>query len=1320
MNHPYFMMKSIGKDYYLECRDPDFPMKDRKIDIDEINQFQSWSTAYRRALFRNDPSEKLLSLGKEILGWLDQDGKWFTTIKKHRESTPFILEFRIPIDPSGPMLQFLEVPWELVADDNGFFASDMRVIYCPIRRIGTPKAPDKPSPYRLSVTFMAAFPISNSFPYIKPLGFEEEERAIYQGTGFLGMDMTVEESGTLRLLAETLSQDPDPTILHISCHGQLIGDRTFLLFETDEGDVDKINPDRLNLDVGERKPRLFFASACKTSGVSDDLINSFCSQLVQRGWPAVLGWGGLVGDAEATRFAEKLYRYLSQKNSIEASLAMARQDLLSQEIENYQTNPSKNWHLPRLYLGPKGGGRISGGNMVRRLGGSDIGVREFLDKKQQIPVAGRWEFVGRRREIQKVLKALRGGVYDGVLIHGFGMQGKSSLAARVANRLNSLYENQTAVVFDRYDEMAILSAIAEAIPVKQVLDIIDKYKDFIVDKPYLLEQALYEILSGPCREKSDLDGQENRPILLVIDDFERALQIEGQFPYSIHPDYKEAIQSVIRGFRRARGTKSGLIFTCRYTFDLKINENEDLSNYLYYMPLSQIKTHEGLKQIEAKSRIEGVTPETLDAKTIHRVISLAQGNPGLLDLLFRLYLDAIRQHNRHPMSQLDSFKVFEDTLIEMEAHIDTGVFPNQEDLYKFLENLAVNSMILLLSEDEKELLKASSLFELPVPINILKLIADKKGYYAGETFAFRIIGLGLWDLFEDIVDRKLMAVAVNNVTKALLIKLDPDETKTLSSIVISTLFDVWGGKDRTNKPKAADWELSRLALLSESAEIILHTAENAIDYLEHQFLNSIATTFTEECISLLEKTQIGGTIEFYHKAGIIFHKAGKFDMAESCFDRALSIFKEQDLDMGSHKRGTYASILLSKGQLRYAKAEPNEALNLFQNAERIFDDVGLKRGKSIALGKIAVIKADKGNLDEALILHKKMLEIFNSLEDHVSRIITLREIARIKVEKGDFDKAIYLDEEALKICDSLRNNRLMAGILCDIAYIKMEQGMLGEALNLYEQSLEIFESIGDFRSIWITLTDIARVKLCKGDLDDALDLYLKCLEMSDSFKELRSRAGILGGIANINALKGNLDEAMKMHEERIKVFDSLEEPRSKAITLIYMAQINAIKKDLKGSVKLYKESIEIFDSIGCHKDRAFALFGLATIIKNQGDLYEAMRLYTEALEVFIKINSPEQIAHTFYFMGSINIIWKEYQLAYKQLLKAYQIVMNLSISISVCNLGASLGKLFYDIGKKDEAIKILKYSRDGFIQLGNQQLTQEVDLIIDNIEAPPK
>jgi len=93
------------------------------------------------------------------------------------------------------------------------------------------------------------------------------------------------------------------------------------------------------------------------------------------------------------------------------------------------------------------------------------GYKEFLDKAAlRVPVATAHQFVGRRRQAQEILRAFRDPQHAGVLLWGMGSLGKSSLAARIANRLPS---HQTRVVFEHYDASAIFRQLLGALPPEQ-------------------------------------------------------------------------------------------------------------------------------------------------------------------------------------------------------------------------------------------------------------------------------------------------------------------------------------------------------------------------------------------------------------------------------------------------------------------------------------------------------------------------------------------------------------------------------------------------------------------------------------------------------------------------------------------------------------------------------------------------------------------------------------------------------------------------------------------------------------------------------------
>ncbi len=370
----------------------------RDYSTDDVKKIESLISDYRSAiddLSSTAKQKKLLKIGQEFFDWLNGSASWMLKALDKCDGPPLILEITVSQHPSKNQneLTFIEAPWELLADKDGFLAANKFVQFSPLRRLGKHNEPSPPSNYRPSTIFMAADPSGAT-----SLSYEAEENAIIKNTGAIGMDLIVEETGNIDSLVDCIGFQDAVDILHISCHGNNEPSPALSL-ESEEGSGERVTPDKFSKKIANKKPRLVFISACLTSS-PDKLFNSFSTTLLEYGYPAVIGWGGSVGDNEAARFATLLYDRIAHHDSIEDAVASARFNLLSPDDETPHPKNSEDWHLARLYLKSNGGGVISKGNEARQSADIDAGYKAILQAKDDtIPVAGREEFVGRRRQM---------------------------------------------------------------------------------------------------------------------------------------------------------------------------------------------------------------------------------------------------------------------------------------------------------------------------------------------------------------------------------------------------------------------------------------------------------------------------------------------------------------------------------------------------------------------------------------------------------------------------------------------------------------------------------------------------------------------------------------------------------------------------------------------------------------------------------------------------------------------------------------------------------------------------------------------------------
>ncbi|MBK1662876.1 ATP-binding protein, partial [Paracraurococcus ruber] len=189
------------------------------------------------------------------------------------------------------------------------------------------------------------------------------------------------------------------------------------------------------------------------------------------------------------------------------------------------------------------------------------GHKQLLLVKQdaKLEVAGPAMFVGRRRELQQALRVLAGRERTGVLLHGMGRLGKSSLATRLVDRRPDL---TLAVVFGDYSALGVVSALdrvlKEHAPAHEMLEAgRAKVRD---GGAAALQTLLIALLAGPCAGTRPGD----KPLLLLVDDLEQVLDPDpagGRHQVkTAMPEERAVLAALLQAFEPRR-SQSRLLLT---------------------------------------------------------------------------------------------------------------------------------------------------------------------------------------------------------------------------------------------------------------------------------------------------------------------------------------------------------------------------------------------------------------------------------------------------------------------------------------------------------------------------------------------------------------------------------------------------------------------------------------------------------------------------------------------------------------------------------------------------------------------------------------
>ena len=658
---------------------------------------------------------KLEEVGQRLFRWLDGGDRLLTNAigAAANQSPVLVLAISMPH-------RLAHLPWEVLHDGTMFLLHAPNPSVVPVRWLPpaggatAQSSQNRTLPNRpLQVLFMASSPQD-----VEPvLDYEREESAIIESTAGHPLDLTVEESGTLKGLGG-LVQDYGAgyfDVLHLTGHADHgDGGRPVFLLEDSEGRRADAAAANVAAAVRDRPP-VAFLSGCRTGqNPAHGEVRSLAEQLIGAGFRAVLGWGRPVLDTDATLAAQHLYEHLAAGDPLPLALVRAHAAL--------RDASARGWHLLRLFCAGDPPAALV--TTLRTPGRKRPAARpaesEFLDPlTRSVKVATRASFVGRRRLLQRAIRVLRHPAPPvvGLLLHGQGGRGKSSVAARLCDRLRRDY--QRVVVIGGMDEPSLVNAWAAslsavvntldpaAVPIDQRQGLIQTFETDLRKPDVLLQLRLETLLNNLAQLRAPAP-------LFVLDDFEQNQPKGGDGDLRLAPDAAPVLQALLNSLEKT-GFGRALV-TCRYALP------EPFAAFLHSEDVPPLDPNEQKKQ--SLRLDQHAARRATDANLLAEARVAADGNPRLFEWLHRV----LEKPDLKPA----------EIVAEM-----------QQAEERFREDILARRLIASLPDDDRVLLGRMLLLDQPAPLAAVRAL-DPGRPEAGLAAALaRAADLGLVDDTEE-------------------------------------------------------------------------------------------------------------------------------------------------------------------------------------------------------------------------------------------------------------------------------------------------------------------------------------------------------------------------------------------------------------------------------------------------------------------------------------------------------------------------------------------------------------------------------------------
>ncbi|MEM7793708.1 MAG: tetratricopeptide repeat protein [Cyanobacteria bacterium P01_C01_bin.118] len=315
-------------------------------------------------------------------------------------------------------------------------------------------------------------------------------------------------------------------------------------------------------------------------------------------------------------------------------------------------------------------------------------------------------------------------------------------------------------------------------------------------------------------------------------------------------------------------------------------------------------------------------------------------------------------------------------------------------------------------------------------------------------------------------------------------------------------------------------------------------------------------------------------------------------------------------------RQTKANQLHAQGKSQFNQANYGDALELFQQALAIRQDIGDQDGIGESLNSIGGVYDNQGDYEQALDYYQQALSIHQAIDDTSGIGASLNNIGYIYSLLDDYEQALDYYQQALMILQSIGNRPGEAVMLNNIAFIYGRQGNYGQALNYYQQSLAILEETGNRQRMGTSLNNIGGIYSHLGDTDRALDYYQQALASHQETGDRHGEALLFNNIGGLYASQNSNQQAREHYLRSLTIYQIIGERNGLAQVLHNLGSFYADQGNPEQSLDYYLRSLTIRQDIGDLGGQAFTLNNIGNLYDNLGDDDRALNYYEQSLAIF--------------------------------------------------------------------------------------------------------
>jgi CHAT domain-containing protein len=345
--------------------------------------------------------------------------------------------------------------------------------------------------------------------------------------------------------------------------------------------------------------------------------------------------------------------------------------------------------------------------------------------------------------------------------------------------------------------------------------------------------------------------------------------------------------------------------------------------------------------------------------------------------------------------------------------------------------------------------------------------------------------------------------------------------------------------------------------------------------------------------------------------------------------------------------------LIQQGNQQYQTNQPRAAIQSWEQALAIYEQIGDREGEGIALINLGHAYFSIGQYQKAIEFYQRLLAIKQELNNHIGEANSLNYLGEVYRNLGEYQKAIQFYQQSLTLVRQINHSssdnhydllRSEANSLNNLSNVYRNLGQYQQAIAFGEQSLALIQEMSQLsndnhyallKETANLVTNLGHIYVYLNNYQQALTYYQQALKLAREIGDRKGEANSLVGLGNIYYSLEQYQRGIQMYQQALAIAREIDDRAGEGIILSNIGLMLAQQNQPELAIIFYKQSVNVREAIrhdiqGLPKEQqrsylqtiAYTYRHLADMLLKQDRVLEAQRvldlLKVQELEDFLQ------------------------------------------------------------------------------------------------------